>query len=91
MSDPEEIGPATEAEADVDRAEWHTYRKTAATWAVKLPVDVTVPTPEGEMEAEGGDYLCIDAEGGLYPCDADVFEASYELVGPLEIVTGADE
>jgi|GEM_PF-4368364 len=56
------------------------YRKTAHTWAVQLPRDVTIPTREGEVEGEEGDYLCIDADEGLYPCDAETFEKMYEVV-----------
>lgn len=63
-----------------ERATWQSYEKKVATWAVKLPVDVTIPTREGTVEAEGGDYLCIDADGGLYPCDAETFEKMYEVV-----------
>jgi hypothetical protein len=62
----------------IDGATWDAYSKTHATWAIKLPVDVTIPTREGVVEAEGGDYLCIDADGGLYPCDSDTFERMYE-------------
>lgn len=63
-----------------DGAEWDVYEKQHPTWAVKLPVDVTIPTREGTVEAEGGDYLCIDADGGLYPCDAETFEKMYQPV-----------
>ncbi|MFB6087848.1 MAG: hypothetical protein ABEJ85_04945 [Haloarculaceae archaeon] len=63
----------------IEAATWDTYRKKVATWAVRLPVDVTIPTREGEVEGEAGDYLCIDADGGLYPCDAETFEKMYEL------------
>lgn len=65
---------------DVDRTKFRPYRKTATTWAVELPEDVTVSTPEGEMEAEAGDYLAIDSEGGLYPIEAEVFAETYEPV-----------
>jgi hypothetical protein len=64
--------------------EWRTYQKAVATWAVKLPVDVVIPTREGEVEGKGGDYLCIDADGGLYPCDADTFEKMYEETDGLD-------
>lgn len=67
----------TSPNAEIEGATWNTYRKDHATWAVKLPVDVTIPTREGEVEAEGGDYLCIDADGGLYPCDSETFEKMY--------------
>lgn len=64
--------------------EWRTYRKQVATWAVKLPVDVTIPTREGEVEGKGGDYLCIDADGGLYPCDGETFEKMYAETGGVD-------
>jgi len=65
---------------EIEGATWNAYRKTHGTWAVKLPVDVTIPTHEGVVEAEGGDYLWIDSDGGLYPCDSDTFEEMYEPV-----------
>jgi len=62
---------------EIDGATWNTYRKKAGTWAVKLPVDIVIPTREGEAEGKAGDYLCIDADGGLYPCDGETFEKMY--------------
>lgn len=62
----------------INRIEWQSYEKQHPTWAVMLPVDVTIPTREGTVEGEAGDYLCIDADGGLYPCDAETFEKMYE-------------
>jgi len=61
-------------------AEWRTYRKEHATWAVKLPVDVVIPTREGVVEGKGGDYLCIDSDGGLYPCEKETFEKMYQEI-----------
>jgi len=69
---------------DIDGATWDSYEKTHATWAVKLPVDVTIPTREGEVEGEAGDYLCIDSHGGLYPCDVDTFEEMYQPTGGID-------
>lgn len=60
--------------------EWRCYEKKHATWAVKLPVDVWIETREGTVHAEGGDYLCIDSKGGLYPCESETFEMMYEEV-----------
>lgn len=65
---------------DLDRSRFREYRKTSTTWAVELPEDVTVQTPDGEMEAEAGDYLAIDAEEHLYPIDAEVFARTYAAV-----------
>lgn len=69
---------------DVESAAWNTYRKKHPILAVQLRADVVVPTRGGEVEAESGDYLCIDADGGLYPCDAETFEKMYEPVGGAE-------
>ncbi|AAY24935.1 ORF 9 [Haloarcula hispanica virus SH1] len=74
----------TNPNTNIDGATWDAYQKTTATWAVKLPVDVTVRTSHGPVEAEGGDYLCISADGDLYPCSAETFEKQYEPSGPLE-------
>lgn len=60
-----------------ETSEWMLYEKTHPTWAIQLPVDVTIPTREGVVEGEGGDYLCIDADGGLYPCEQETFEKTY--------------
>ena len=65
---------------EIEGATWDSYKKTYSTWAVKLPVDVTIPTREGVVEGKAGDYLCIDSDGGLYPCDSDTFENMYEKV-----------
>ena len=67
--------------AEIAGATWDSYRKIPATWAVKVPVDVTISTPHGDAEATEGDYLCIDADGGLYPVEAETFEHMYERTG----------
>jgi len=67
--------------ANVEDAMWKAYEKQVPTWAVRLPKDVTIPTREGEVEGKAADYLCIDADGGLYPCDAETFEKMYAPVG----------
>ena len=39
-----------------------------------------VETLEGNMDAEGGDWIIRGLRGEFYPCKPDVFEKSYELV-----------
>lgn len=39
-----------------------------------------IQTLEGEMTAQVGDYIIKGIQGEFYPCKADIFEASYELV-----------
>lgn len=72
----------TNPNTSIDGATWDAYQKETATWAVKLPVDVTVRTSHGPVEADAGDYLCISAKGDLYPCSAETFEEQYR---PLQM------
>jgi hypothetical protein len=39
-----------------------------------------IKTLEGEMLAEEGDYIIKGFKGEIYPCKADIFEASYQEV-----------
>lgn len=59
---------------------WTKYRKTHEPHAIELPQDVVIPTREGTMEADEGDMLLIDADGGLYPCERETFDEMYEPV-----------
>jgi hypothetical protein len=37
-----------------------------------------IPTLEGEMTANKGDYIIRGIKGEFYPCKPDIFEATYE-------------
>jgi hypothetical protein len=39
-----------------------------------------IPTLEGTMTAIPGDWIIRGIKGELYPCKADIFEATYEPV-----------
>ena len=41
---------------------------------------VEIRTLEGEMMAYKGDYIIRGVKGEVYPCKADIFEATYEKV-----------
>lgn len=41
---------------------------------------LTIPTLEGDMVAQDGDWIIRGVKGELYPCKPDIFEATYELV-----------
>ena len=43
-------------------------------------VAFTIPTLEGSMCADPGDWIIRSIKGGLYSCKPDIFEATYELV-----------
>lgn len=40
--------------------------------------DLFIETLEGTMRAELGDWIIKGAQGELYPCKPDIFEATYE-------------
>ncbi|MED1923541.1 hypothetical protein [Bacillus velezensis] len=44
------------------------------------PVVLHIPTLEGVMNAQVGDYIIRGIEGELYPCKPDIFEKTYEKV-----------
>ncbi len=54
------------------------YRKKTLTKAVQMDQPFSVETLEGTMEGKPGDWLMIGASGEMYPCDAGVFEKTYE-------------
>lgn len=39
---------------------------------------ITIPTLEGDMRAEVGDWIIKGVKGELYPCKPDIFAATYE-------------
>lgn len=39
-----------------------------------------IPTLEGLMTAQNGDYIIKGVNGEFYPCKPDIFEKTYELV-----------
>lgn len=38
----------------------------------------TIPTLEGEMRADRGDWIIRGVKGEFYPCKPDIFAATYE-------------
>lgn len=41
---------------------------------------ITIPTLEGEMIANKGDFIIKGIQGEFYPCKPDIFEATYDRV-----------
>lgn len=39
-----------------------------------------IPTPEGTMRANVGDWIILGVKGERYPCKPDIFAATYEPV-----------
>lgn len=54
-------------------------------WAHPLQIRLTseglvIPTLEGRMTADRGDWIIKGIKGEFYPCKPDIFEATYEKV-----------
>lgn len=43
---------------------------------------LNIPTPEGMMTARLNDWIIQGVKGETYPCKPDVFEQTYEKLGP---------
>lgn len=56
------------------------FRKTALARALQMEEAFSVETLEGTMEGKAGDWLMIGVSGEMYPCDAEIFSKSYEIV-----------
>jgi len=41
---------------------------------------LTIPTLEGKMTAETGDYIIKGIKGEFYPCKPDIFKQTYDPV-----------
>ena len=41
-------------------------------------VGIFIPTLEGEMRADPGDWIIKGVKGEFYPCKPDIFETTYE-------------
>jgi hypothetical protein len=41
---------------------------------------VSIPTLEGTMRADWGDWIIQGVQGEFYPCKPDIFDATYEAV-----------
>ena len=45
------------------------------------PAYALIPTLEGAMRADIGDWIIRGVQGEFYPCKPDIFRATYEQVG----------
>lgn len=60
-----------------EQPEWSEKSGKVIIVASPLKVCAYIDTLEGRMTAEIGDYIIKGIKGELYPCKADIFEASY--------------
>ena len=55
-------------------------KKPVVIRAVKAVSEWTIPTLEGTMKANVGDWIIEGVNGEYYPCKPDIFEKTYEAV-----------
>lgn len=55
-------------------------RKPIVVEAVKISSPITIDTAEGKLNGETGDYLITQADGAQFPCNAEIFDKTYEPV-----------
>ncbi|HEP2841420.1 TPA: hypothetical protein VCI50_000096 [Streptococcus pyogenes] len=41
---------------------------------------IVIPTLEGDMVAQKGDYIIKGVQGEFYPCKPDIFEETYDEI-----------
>ena len=49
-------------------------------WLSPTCPNLIIPTLEGDMIANGGDWIIKGMKGEFYPCKSDIFEKTYEKV-----------
>lgn len=60
-------------------------RKPLVIDAVKITTSIKVNTEDGIVEGNKGDYLITEPNGKQYPCNAEQFEKTYELVKSFDV------
>lgn len=48
--------------------------------AYKTEVEIDIPTLEGVMHANIGDWIITGVNGEQYPCKPDIFEKTYDII-----------
>lgn len=57
------------------------WGKEPKTWEVScITLALLIPTLEGVMICDKGDWIIKGIKGEFYPCKPDIFEATYEKV-----------
>lgn len=68
------------AEKTLDFEEWlEPHALKANLWPCRYRgQSMIIPTLEGDMEAQPGDWIIVGVQGEIYPCKPDIFKATYE-------------
>lgn len=57
-------------------------KKPVTVHAKKMNEPFVCRTPEGDMRGDAGDFLMVGVKGEVYPCKADIFAMTYDILGP---------
>ena len=60
-------------------------KKPVIVTAYQLTKKIIIPTLEGDMIGNPGDWLITGVNGEQYPCKPDIFEKTYEPVEDDEL------
>lgn len=63
-------------------------KKPVVIEAYQTDVEVQIPTLEGTMTANPGDWIITGVKGERYPCKPDIFAATYEPVDDNYLTDG---
>ncbi|GGJ68233.1 hypothetical protein GGR02_001809 [Anoxybacillus voinovskiensis] len=55
-------------------------KKPVIVEAYQTKVEMTIPTMEGILKANPGDWIITGIHGEQYPCKPEIFEKTYEPV-----------
>lgn len=58
----------------------HAVKKPIPVEVRRMPEAFVVHTMEGRMEGKAGDWLITGVNGEMYPCDAEIFAKTYDVV-----------
>jgi hypothetical protein len=69
------------AENATEIIDWVLASGGTARYHDELPEHIAIDTLEGTMRAGTGWWVIRGLKGEFYPCEPEIFEATYELVG----------
>ena len=47
---------------------------------VQIDENFEVETMEGSLKGKKGDWLMVGVKGEMYPCDAEIFNETYDII-----------
>ncbi len=60
--------------------DWHASVGRVERFLINGDKTLSIPTLEGIVTAQPGDYIIRGIQGEFYPCKPDIFKATYEEV-----------